>query len=552
MNEPNAEAAESGVRFIAPSKRLWVLPILRALEQMDGSGRPKVVAEKVMDLFSQGLNEKQLIQLRDHAGLGWTRLEMVKCGLLGGERALWSLTPLSRVYLRAHRNDVLDPPRHFLSNSSDAVEVTTEIVSVTETRAYEIPILSVVRKGRMMRHEILARVYHHLKDRLLPGDTRTVPDKKVMVALERAGSALSGMWRDGRVRNPVRGYWEITDRGRESLELGEAFFSLAQYQGATRAMVLISSGHSGKSTFTPNLQTLKTILGTTLFGELQECLQFNRGPSPVNPLGLSRNLIFYGPPGTGKTRLAKLVAQSLAEDEHPGPESRWRILSFHPGYAYGDFIQNLEPSQESQSLTYRISTGSFLEFCAQADAEPDRFFVMVIDELHRGEASRIFGELAYAMEYRGEEVELARGGILRVPTNLVILATVSSADAHAFPLDSALRRRFSFLRIPPDPEIISELLVGNAELMAGTLELFNEWVEQTLDEDHTIGHSYFLNPSLHPFTAITMERAWRTEILPLMEHYFLRNRELIAESRIAWKRAIKSAAKKLHTAQAGA
>ena len=513
---------------------------------MEGSGRPKDVVEKVMDLFSSGLSETQLIHMRDHAGLGWTRLEMVKCGLLGGERALWSLTPLSRVYLRAHRNDTLEPPRLFSASATEEMETNTEIVSVTETRAYEIPILSVVRKGRMMRHEILARVYHHLKDRLLPGDTRTIPNKNVMVALDRAGSALSGMWRDGRLRNPVRGYWEITDRGREFLELSEAFFSLAQYQGATRATVLISSGHSGKSNFPPKLQTLKTILGASLFGELQECLQFNKGPSPANSLAVPRNLILYGPPGTGKTRLAKLVAQSLAEEEYPGPESRWRILSFHPGYTYGDFIQNLEPSQESQTLNYRISTGSFLEFCAQAEAEPDRYFVMVIDDLHRGETPKIFGELSYALEYRGEDVELARGGTLRVPTNLVLLATMSSADTQSFPLDSAFRRRFSFIRMEPDPEVISELMVGNAELMAGTLEVFNEWMEKTLGEDHTIGHSYFLHPRLHPFTAITMERAWRTEILPLLEQYFAQNREQLTEAKAEWKRSIKKAAEKIH------
>ena len=544
MSEPTIELAEASVRSIPRQKRTWVLPVLRTLEQLGGSGRPKDVIEKALGLFSNVLSEKELTELRDSSRLGWLRLDMVRCGLLGGDRGLWRLTPLARLYLEAHTKDVLEPPRHLASKRWEDSEAT-EVVSVTETRAYEIPILAIARNGRLMREEIIARVYSQLRDRLLPGDTRLMPHMESVVVHYRTARAISSLWRDGRLRNPARGYWEITQKGRERLKAEEAFFNIAMFQGTSKATVLVSSNPLERSGNELNFESLKPVLGAAVHQDLRDYLQLDLGPSPSFSQGLTRNIIFYGPPGTGKTRLAKLLAQALSEEELPGTDSRWRLVQFHPSYSYQDFVQGLRPSLESSGLSYIITTGPFLEICAHAEAEPDRFFVLVIEEINRGDPARIFGELVYGLEYRGEEVQLSLEATLKVPPNLIVVGTMNSADRSIAITDLGLRRRFGFFRVEPDPSVISELMVGNSDLVAGVLEGLNSWLEQVKGRDYTLGHSYFLNPSYHPFTAAAIERIWRLDVQPLMEEYFSSQPELLTEARAVWKKSIASTAARL-------
>lgn len=544
MSELTAEAAESSVRSIPPSKRIWVLPILRALEQMGGSGRPKDVIDRAVGNFASLLGEKELAEIRENSRLGWTRLEMVRCGLLGGDRGLWRLTALARLYLEAHQRDALEPPRPVSGRRGEDAD-QTEVVSVTETRAFEVPILAAVRNGRLLKEEIISRVLNHLRDRLLPGDSRLMPHTESVVAVYRAGRAISNLWRDGRLKNPARGYWEITQKGRDRLKAEEAFFNIALFQNSSRTTVLLSSGPASRQEPGLNLESLKAILGAGLFQDLRDRLQLELGPTPASAQGLNRNLIFYGPTGTGKTRLAKLLAQALTEEELPGTDSRWRLVQFHPSYTYQDFVQGVRPSLESSGLSYIITTGPFMEICAHAEAEPDRYFVIVIDEINRGDPARIFGELVYGLEYRGEEVQLSLDATLRVPPNLIVLGTMNSADRNLALTDFALRRRFGFFRVGPDSEVITDLMVGNAELMAGILDGFNAWLEQTLGRDYALGHSYFLNPSYHPFTAAVIERIWRLDVQPLMEEYFSGRPELLAESKAVWKKSIASSAARL-------
>lgn len=543
MVEPTAQAAVDAVSAIPRAKRVWILPILRALDELGGSGKPKSVIAKALGYFADVLDQKELADIRDNSRLGWARLDMVRGGLLGGDRGLWRLTPLARLYLGANQNTPLDPPR--VSKRCEDSE-GTEVVSVTETRAYEIPILAIVRNGRLLKEEIVSRVVSQLRERLLPGDTRVMPHSEMMVVHYRAARAISALWRDGRLKNPARGYWEITQKGRDRLKAEEAFFSISVFQGSSKATVLVSSDAPDSVDGTGlNLDTLKAILGPGLHQDLRDHLQLDQAPTPVSPQGLTRNLIFYGPPGTGKTRLAKLLAQALTEEELPGADSRWRLVQFHPSYTYQDFVQGLKPSLESPGLSYNITTGPFLEICGHAEAEPDRYYVLVIDEINRGDPAGIFGELIYALEYRGEEVQLSQEASLRVPANLIVVGTMNSSDRKLDISDYGLRRRFGFFRVEPDPAVISDLMVGNADLVAGLLEEFNSWLEGALDADHKLGHSYFLNPNYHPFNPATIDRIWRLEVLPLMETYFRGQSTKLDEARGAWKKAITASAARL-------
>ena len=543
MAEPTAQAAVDAVSVIPRAKRVWILPILRALDELGGSGKPKSVIAKALDYFADVLDQKELADIRDNSRLGWARLDMVRGGLLGGDRGLWRLTPLGRLYLEANQNTALDPP--CIPKRCEGCE-GTEVVSVTETRAYEIPTLAIVRNGRLLKEEIVNRVVSQLRERLLPGDTRVMPHSKMMVVHYRVARAISSLWRDGRLKNPARGYWEITQKGRDRLKAEEAFFSIAVFQSSSKATVLVSTGAPDSADGNGlNLDTLKAMLGPGLHQDLRDHLQLDQAPTPVSPQGLTRNLIFYGPPGTGKTRLAKLLAQALTEEELPGADSRWRLVQFHPSYTYQDFVQGLKPSLESTGLSYNITTGPFLEICGHAEAEPDRYYVLVIDEINRGDPAGIFGELIYALEYRGEEVQLSQEASLRVPANLIVVGTMNSADRKLDISDYGLRRRFGFFRVEPDPAVISDLMVGNADLVAGLLEEFNNWLEEVLDADHKLGHSYFLNPNYHPFSPAIIDRIWRLEVLPLMETYFRGQSSKLEEARSAWKKAITASAARL-------
>jgi 5-methylcytosine-specific restriction protein B len=264
--------------------------------------------------------------------------------------------------------------------------------------------------------------------------------------------------------------------------------------------------------------------------ELEQRLRPDLGATPEHVI--VRNSIFYGPPGTGKTYLAKKVALALTGDDEPGPESRWRIVQFHPSYAYENFIQGLRPALEEKELRYKLHTGPFMQVCKVAEDDPDHFHVLIIDEINRGDPARIFGELLYSLEYRGESIELATGGSLSVPPNLVIIGTMNSVDRSVALVDHALRRRFGLIRVDPAPEAVADTTLGVV------LEKFNEWLCAELDADHAIGHSVFLNPAyagLSPEDAV--EIIWRHDVRPMLEEYFFGQPERLKAAQEQWVKA---------------
>jgi 5-methylcytosine-specific restriction protein B len=243
-------------------------------------------------------------------------------------------------------------------------------------------------------------------------------------------------------------------------------------------------------------------------------------------------VVFYGPPGTGKTFLAKKTALALTGMSDPGLDSRWRLVQFHPSYSYEDFVQGLRPALEAKDLHYKLVPGPFHQLCKQAENDPDHFYVLIVDEINRGDPARIFGELLYALEYRGERIELASGGELAVPPNLVILGTMNSVDRSVALVDYALRRRFAFVRVDPDPEAIPSTRLG------GLLEAFNEWLVSQLDPEHAVGHSFFVNPSLAKLPEdVAVQRIWSHDVRPLLEEYFFGQPDRLKDAEAAWSKA---------------
>jgi hypothetical protein len=243
-------------------------------------------------------------------------------------------------------------------------------------------------------------------------------------------------------------------------------------------------------------------------------------------LGLKRQLILQGVPGTGKTYVARQFARLLTR----GREDAVRLVQFHAGYAYEEFVEGIKARTVEvdgrHDVTYPVEDGVLCAFAAEAARHPAEPFVLVIDEINRGNLPRIFGELLYLLEYRDQAVTLPYSRrLFRLPANLVLLGTMNAADRSVALLDQALRRRFSFLEMPPDAAVLADWLTAHPpradEEFAGTVvRLFDELnarLRTDLGPDRQVGHSYFMVPDLD---ADKLAAVWEHHVRPLLGEYF--------------------------------
>ncbi len=264
-----------------------------------------------------------------------------------------------------------------------------------------------------------------------------------------------------------------------------------------------------------------------------------------------RNLVLQGPPGTGKTWLAKRLAYALIGSKDPRvTRDRLRVMQFHPSLSYEDFVRGWRPSGEGK---LSLVDGVFLEIVEAAKAEPDRPFVLVIEEINRGNPAQIFGEILTLLEdskrSREEAMELAYrrepGERVYVPRNLYVIGTMNIADRSLALVDLALRRRFAFVTLEPqlngawrqwcaDRGLDAEVVALIEQRMAALNEEIAK--DRSLGPQYRIGHSY-VTPVAG--TTIADARAWfldvvRTEIVPLLQEYWFDAAEKVtaAEGRL--------------------
>lgn len=221
--------------------------------------------------------------------------------------------------------------------------------------------------------------------------------------------------------------------------------------------------------------------------------------------------ILYGPPGTGKTFAAERLARHLIG----GSEGFMEIVQFHPAYAYEDFIQGIRPQSVDGSLQYPVVPGRFLEFCRAAQNREGRC-VLIIDEINRANLSRVFGELMYLLEYREAEVPLAGGGMFTIPGNVRLIGTMNTADRSIALVDHALRRRFAFLQLYPNYDVLRKFHRRTGFPVDGLIEALVHINREIADRHYEIGTSFFLKESLGD----DIEDIWRMEIEPYLEEYF--------------------------------
>jgi 5-methylcytosine-specific restriction protein B len=200
-----------------------------------------------------------------------------------------------------------------------------------------------------------------------------------------------------------------------------------------------------------------------------------------------RSFLLAGPPGTGKTHYAHDIAGFLTD----GEEARVLFLQFHPAFGYDDFVEGFRPKvaeedagaagqgATSAGVTYILDRRHFLKFADKARSDPDKLYVLVIDELNRGDVARIFGELLTYLElgYREKDFTLAISGrVTSLPRNLIVLATANPFDRSVSDLDDALLRRFIVIMMEPDKAFLEDYLKGEGverRVLTRTLRLFD-------------------------------------------------------------------------------
>ncbi|MCB9433652.1 MAG: AAA family ATPase [Ardenticatenaceae bacterium] len=237
--------------------------------------------------------------------------------------------------------------------------------------------------------------------------------------------------------------------------------------------------------------------------------------------------ILYGPPGTGKTFLARKLAKHLVSNSNGNVE----LVQFHPAYSYEEFIQGLRPLSHSDgTLHYEMVPGRFLRFCRQASSSGEPH-VFIIDEINRANLTAVFGELMYLLEYRDEEVGLAGGnGRLSIPSNVTIIGTMNTADRSIALVDYALRRRFAFLRLTPNLDLLRRYhaqLGTSTDLIERLITQLKQLNHHINDPNYAIGPTYFLTPNL----ANLLPAIWTLEIEPYLEEYFFDQPQQIAPFR---------------------
>ena len=242
----------------------------------------------------------------------------------------------------------------------------------------------------------------------------------------------------------------------------------------------------------------------------------------VSLLRYKKNVILQGAPGVGKTYAAKRLAWSLLGKQD---ENHIVVIQFHQNYSYEDFMMGYRPVSDGFELQY----GVFYQFCKKAADHPDEEFFFIIDEINRGNLSKIFGELLMLIErdYRGKPIVMAYNGVkFSVPDNLYLIGMMNTADRSLAMIDYALRRRFSFFEL--EPEFSSEgfrryqdsLDNETFDLLISKIQELNVEIarDPSLGKGFCIGHSYFCNQTVCSDT--WMRGVVEYDILPMLREYW--------------------------------
>lgn len=254
-----------------------------------------------------------------------------------------------------------------------------------------------------------------------------------------------------------------------------------------------------------------------------------------------KNVILQGAPGVGKTFAAKRLAYSMMGEKDP---NRVMMVQFHQSYSYEDFIMGFRPSEKG----FELKHGAFYNFCKQAEIDSENEYFFIIDEINRGNLSKIFGELFMLIETdkRGVELQLLYSDEkFSVPCNVYLIGMMNTADRSLAMLDYALRRRFAFFEMKPgfDTDGFRAYRMGLAsekfDRLINSIENLNSAIvtDDSLGEGFCIGHSYFCN--LKKITDQALSGIVEYELIPLLKEYWFDEPTKVKD----WANVLRSAIK---------
>ena len=266
---------------------------------------------------------------------------------------------------------------------------------------------------------------------------------------------------------------------------------------------------------------------------------------PNNQRNIPLNQILYGPPGTGKTyttinKALEILANYGEIEKIPDNRQKQKeifdtfvtkgqieFVTFHQSYGYEEFVEGIKPSVKNGTVIYETKNGVFKNLCKKALEGKDKPYILIVDEINRGNIAKILGELITLIEPskrigKSEGLQLTlpySGESFGVPSNLYIIGTMNTADRSIALLDTALRRRFEFVEMMPDFEYLKDKKIsdsGNTIELGRLLESMNNRIEFLLDREHTIGHSYFMGVE----SIEDLHEVFKNKIIPLLQEYF--------------------------------
>ena len=292
----------------------------------------------------------------------------------------------------------------------------------------------------------------------------------------------------------------------------------------------------------------------------------------------SVNTILYGPPGTGKTYNSIKYAVDTVDTKfnQDGSKKKYTdyiekfnelkkvgqitFTTFHQSYGYEEFIEGIKPNLSDSSdssdssdkkdsegdkpnlsnsseekISYKIAEGVFKKCCEEARGKSGNY-VFIIDEINRGNISKIFGELITLIEDSKREGELEAMSVIlpyskekfSVPKNVYILGTMNTADRSISLMDTALRRRFEFIEMMPDEDLLDKVVVEEDIKVHKMLKIMNQRIEALYDREHTLGHAFFMPLRKEEKATINqLESIFKNKIIPLLQEYFYEDYEKI-------------------------
>ena len=526
-------------------------PILDALRELGGTGTPKQVEDiiarthGVTDAQRQILNEKSG-QSQFSNQVAWGRQYLIYEGLIVcTKRGVWTLTEsgqqtkLSIADARAIAKKWIKHHAELRKQRASGQQQDDAASDIVEAEAEEQPrkIAEVVRW--------LGPVLDALREL---GGLGTAKQVEEIIArscgvtnAERTTLLKSGQTRfynqinwaklyltyEGLIVCPKSGIWKLTEIGEqtdltidEAQRIAKKWNKHAREQRKQRATAKLQNGAANDTveSVLPPLSDIGVASATPRPEyDLAACSRETNFTVEtlarwIKAIERKQQAVLYGPPGTGKTFVAERLARHLSDRD----EGFYEILQFHPAYSYEEFVQGIRPTTRPDGhLEYAVLPGRFIDFCRRAEQCKGRC-VLIVDEINRANLSRVFGELMYLLEYRDREIPLAAGGKFQIPSNVRILGTMNTADRSIALVDHALRRRFAFLALHPDYDILRQYHRTTGFDSTPLIELLQRVNRQIGDRHYEVGISFFLRSDIRD----QLEDIWRMEIEPYLEEVF--------------------------------